>query len=70
MRTNIDIDDELMKKVMVITGLKTKKDVVHKLMEDFVKDNSRLDIRDLIGQIQFSDGYDYKATRAGRYDFN
>ncbi|KAB0680678.1 type II toxin-antitoxin system VapB family antitoxin [Aureimonas leprariae] len=37
MRTNIDIDDDLMKAAMEITGLKTKKDTVEEALRILVQ---------------------------------
>ncbi len=37
MRTNIDIDDELLAEVMKLTGAKTKKQAVNEALEDKAK---------------------------------
>jgi Arc/MetJ family transcription regulator len=65
MRTNIDIDDEIMKKAMVISGVKTKKAMVEKALQEFVTFHSQKNLLDLKGKIKFSEGYDYKALRKG-----
>jgi len=67
MRTNIFIDDEIMARAMDVSGIKTKKDVVNKALHEFVLNNSKKNLLDLKGQIRFSDGYDYKALREGKY---
>jgi Arc/MetJ family transcription regulator len=41
MRTNIVIDESLMKKAMDYTGLRTKKDVVHFALEEIVRRKER-----------------------------
>ena len=66
MRTNIVIDDEIMRKAMAVSGIKTKKEVVNQAMEEFVANRTRKDLRDLFGKIQFAEGYDYKETRVDR----
>ena len=66
MRTNIDIDDELMEKAMSLSGLSTKKDVVNRALFEFVQNHSRKDLIDLEGKIQMADGYDYNQMRGGR----
>ena len=66
MRTNIVIDDDVMSRAMVLSGIKTKKEVVEQAMREFVARLSRKDLRDLRGGIQFNDDYDYKALREGR----
>lgn len=66
MRTNIVIDDELMKKAMRLSGLLTKKEVVNKALHEFVQNRSRKDLKELRGKIRFADGYDYKLHRKDR----
>ena len=41
MRTNIDLDETLIKKAMEIANLSTKKAVIHKALEEFIKSNTR-----------------------------
>jgi Arc/MetJ family transcription regulator len=41
MRTNIDLDDVLVKKAMKITRISTKKALINKALEELIKSNSR-----------------------------
>jgi len=41
MRTNIDLDDVLVKKAMKITQISTKKALINKALEELIKSNSR-----------------------------
>jgi Arc/MetJ family transcription regulator len=41
MRTNIELDDHLVAKAMTISGIATKKGVVHLALEEFGKANNR-----------------------------
>ncbi|MCL1914421.1 MAG: type II toxin-antitoxin system VapB family antitoxin [Eubacteriaceae bacterium] len=66
MRTNIDIDDNMMQKAMEVSGLKTKKEVVELAIQEFVQKRTRKDLSELRGKIQFADDYDYAAIRKGR----
>lgn len=66
MRTNIVIDDDLMRKAMEVSGLKTKKEVVEKAMIEFVASRTRKDLRELRGKIKFANDYDYQAMRGER----
>jgi len=70
MRTNIVIDDEVMQKALLVSGLKTKKEVVERALVEFVSNYSRKNLLDLKGQIRFADGYDYKAMRGTLNDFS
>lgn len=40
-RTNIDIDDELMRKAAKLTRLKTKRQIVHRALDSLVKAEER-----------------------------
>jgi Arc/MetJ family transcription regulator len=44
MRTNIDLDDTLIKKAMEITGVNTKKAVVNMILTDYIKRNNQKNI--------------------------
>jgi Arc/MetJ family transcription regulator len=63
MRTNIVIDDKLVEEAMALSKLKTKRDVVHRALEEYVRILKRKDLRDLQGKIRFAEGYDYKKLR-------
>lgn len=63
MRTNIVLDDKLVEQALKLSGYKTKKEVIHQALLEFVQNRNRRDLRELQGKIQFSDGYDYKALR-------
>ncbi len=48
-RTNIDLDDELVKKALTLSHYKTKKELVHRALEEFVKRMKRKDILRFMG---------------------
>jgi Arc/MetJ family transcription regulator len=64
MRTNIVIDDGLVEEAMALSKIKTKKDVVHRALEEYVFALKKKDLRELRGKIRLADGYDYKKLRA------
>ena len=41
MRTNIELDDVLVKKAMKMTRISTKKALINKALEELIKSNSR-----------------------------
>ena len=47
MRTNIELDDQLMKEALQISHLKTKKDVVHEALKQYVVSLNRKRILNL-----------------------
>jgi Arc/MetJ family transcription regulator len=63
MRTNINLDDKLVDEAFKLSRAKTKKELIHKALEEFVLSRRRLNLSDLEGRIAFSKGYDYKQMR-------
>jgi Arc/MetJ family transcription regulator len=65
MRTNIYIDDSLIRDAMNISGSKTKKEVVELALSEFVRRRTQKNLAELRGKIRFADDYDYKKARSG-----
>ncbi len=63
MRTNIDLDPQLVEEAFRYADVRTKKDLVHLALREFIEQRRRLDMRDLRGAIRFADGYDPKRLR-------
>ena len=66
MRTNIVLDDNLVKEAIKLSGAKTKKELIHLALKEFVENKRRLNLLDLEGKIEFAEGYDYKQMREAR----
>jgi len=64
MRTNIVIDETLIEEAMALSKLGTKRDVVNKALEEYVRALKKRDLRDLRGKVRLAEGYDYKKLRA------
>jgi Arc/MetJ family transcription regulator len=67
MRTNIDLDDELVARGLSLTGAKTKRHLVQMALEELVRSRGRLNLLDLAGQIELADGFDAKLLRRRRH---
>ena len=65
MRTNIVLDDELVRKAFKHSKARTKKELVHEALEELILARQRRDLRELRGKITFAKGYDYKKRRKG-----
>ena len=65
MRTNIVLDEELVRKARKFSKAKTKKDLVHEALEELIAVRQRRDLRDLRGKVHFRSDYDHKALRRG-----
>ncbi len=66
MRTNIVLDEELVREALRYSKARTKKDLVHEALREYVENRRRKDLRELRGKIEFAEGYDYKALRETR----
>ena len=58
MRTNIVVDDQLMQEARRLSGLKTKKDIVEKALEAFIRLHKQKEIRKLRGKVQWEGSLD------------
>ena len=66
MRTNIDLDEDLVQAAQRLSGIETKKGVVQEALRFYVESKGRKSLLDLRGKIQFTPGYDHKALREDR----
>jgi Arc/MetJ family transcription regulator len=63
MRTNIVLDESLVKEAMKLSPMKTKKELVNQALREFVENRKRLNLMDLAGKIKFAKDYNHKALR-------
>jgi Arc/MetJ family transcription regulator len=63
MRTNIVLDESLIAEGFKLSGVKTKKDLIHQALKEFIAGRKRHNLLNLEGKILFADGYDYKTLR-------
>ncbi len=63
MRTNIVLDDDLMRQAMAVSGLKTKKEVIHRALRLYVGFMKRKDLTELAGRMDLLRDYDHKEAR-------
>ena len=65
MRTNIVIDEKLIKKAINYTGLKTKKEVINFALQELIKRKERKEILKLAGKLHWEG--DLNQMREGRF---
>ncbi len=63
MRTNIVIDDELLEDAFSVSQARTKKDLIHEALRDYIRLRKRKDLTELAGKITLSKDYDHKKQR-------
>lgn len=64
MRTNIDLDDDLVGRAMRVSGARTKREVVELALKTLIAERERLDLGELRGRIRFRKNYDPRQARA------
>ncbi len=65
-RTNIDLNDKIVKEAMKLTHIRTKKDLVNYALEALVKGLRRKKILELEGKVKWEGNLD--DMRISRYD--
>ena len=68
MRTNIVLDEELVREATMLTGVTVKRELVDMALRALIRSKRKKNLFDLAGQIEFDEGYDYKAARGLRDD--
>jgi len=68
MRTNIVLDDELVREAVQLTGIATKRELVDVALRELIRDRRKKDLFELAGKFKFAEGYDYKQARVLRSD--
>ena len=63
MRTNIVIDDRLMEEAFSVCTARTKKELIHQALREFIRLKRRRDMTELAGSIEFFDTFDHKELR-------
>lgn len=64
MRTNVEIDDEVMREAQRLTGARTKREAVDLALRELVARHRRLGILELRGRVHWEG--DLNTTRRGR----
>ncbi len=65
MRTNIVLDDDLLREAFRYARVKTKRELVEQALREFVDQHRRLDVREIKGSVRIRRGYDHKKLRVG-----
>jgi Arc/MetJ family transcription regulator len=67
MRTNVVLDDELVREAFRLTGVRTKRELIHTALQELVRVRRKKDLTELAGRIRFRNGFDHKTLRAMRH---
>ncbi len=66
MRTNVVLDEQLVQEAFKYAKGKTKRDLIHQALQEFVEHHRRRDVRELKGKVKIQRGYDHKKLRTGQ----
>ena len=66
MRTNIVLDDAIVTEAFRLTGIKTKRELVHQALLVLIERQKKRSLLELKGKIAFADGYDHRTLREDR----
>ena len=65
MRTNIELDDDLVEEARASSRIGNKRALIHQAPREFVDNRKRLDLRELEGTNPLDPAYDHKRLRTG-----
>lgn len=63
MRTNIVLDDNLVEQAFALTGLRTKRELVHLALSELVRQRRKKDLFELVGKVKLRSDFDHKSMR-------
>ena len=68
MRTNIVLDDDLVKEAFRLTDARTKRELIHLALKELIRVRRKMNLAELAGRISLDDRFDHKAMRDVRSD--
>ncbi|MEW6378978.1 MAG: type II toxin-antitoxin system VapB family antitoxin [bacterium] len=63
MRTTRDMSDSLLQEAFSVSKARTKKDLIHEALREYIRLKRRKDLTELAGSIEFCQGYDHREMR-------
>ena len=66
MATNLSLDPELLEEALEVSGERTKKAAVTQALREFIARRRQKRLLELLGQLEWDSGFDYKAERTRR----
>ena len=63
MRTNIVLDEDLVAQAFALTGIRTKRELVHLALQELVRQRRKRNLLDLAGKISLRPYFDHKEMR-------
>ena len=67
LRTNIVLDDDLVQEAFLLTGVRTKRELVQLALHELVRRYRKRDLTELAGKVRLRDDFDHKVLRRTRH---
>jgi Arc/MetJ family transcription regulator len=64
MPTNLNINDSLLEKAVILGKHKSKREAVNSALEEYIRLHKQMEIKDLFNKIDYDSKYKYKRQRA------
>jgi Bacterial antitoxin of type II TA system, VapB len=64
--TNLSLDPDLLDRALALSGERTKKAAVTKALQEFIARRQQKRLLELMGKLEWDEGFDYKAERSRR----
>ena len=64
MATNLSLNSTLIDEALKVSGERSKKAAVTRALEEFIARHKQKNLLDLMGKLEWSDSFDYKAERS------
>jgi Arc/MetJ family transcription regulator len=68
MRTNVVIDEELIDQARALTGIRTKREVIHEALRTLIRLRQQAEVRNLGGKLQWEGDLDDLRTQRFLHD--
>ncbi len=62
--TNVSIDPDLLDRALKVGGERTGKAAITEALREFIARRQQMGLRDLVGALEWDDGFDYQAERS------
>jgi Arc/MetJ family transcription regulator len=69
MPTNLSVDPDLLDRALALSGERTKKAAVTEALQEFIARRQQRRLLELMGALEWDEGFDYKAGRSRRWAF-
>jgi len=67
MQITLNLDESILNEAFQLTNLTTYEELVNLALQEFVRSRWKKNLLDLVGQIQFTEDFDYKSLRETRH---